>query len=299
MITTLDLRFRNLPRAASAFLLKTSDGHVLIESGPAACFDTLEQELRRHDSAPNLIKHLFLTHIHLDHAGACGALARTGTVIHVHPRGAPHLIDPSKLNTSARRVFGSALDRDLGPMTPATAQLVHAVGDGEEVLVGDTRFTAMETTGHARHHHSWLVTDRDGRHVFTGDAVGMRLADSRFPTLPMVPPEFDLEQWLASIRRIQKLGADSLWMTHYDEIDDHHAYLDGVHQRVLDETRLIASILPKSQEEAIETYSDWHIDLAESAGVPADRVRTYCDTGHYRANLTGVGRWIEKGGRIP
>ena len=299
MISTLDLGFRNLPKAAGAFLLKCSDGDALIECGPSACWANLVSELHRHESSPEQIKHLFLTHIHLDHAGAAGLLAEQGTHVHVHPRGAAHLIDPSRLNASARRVFGTALDEDFGTMTACPEELVFSMESGSSVRFGDVNFTAMETTGHASHHHCWVVEEANGRHLFSGYAGGMRLPGTRFPTLPMVPPEFDLKRWRASIEIIRETDADTLWMTHFDEITQHHSFLDSVEQSLLEETQLICSLSETELHESIETYRAWHLQRATESDVNPELLRAYCDQTHYQANITGVRRWRDKGGALP
>lgn len=299
MISTLDLGFRDLPKAAGAFLLKCTAGHILIECGPAACWKNLVRELNRHDSSPEQIKHLFLTHIHLDHAGASGLLAEHGAHVHVHPRGARHLSDPSRLNASARRVFGPSLDTDLGTLTACPEDRVFPMKNQESITFGDVNFTAVETTGHASHHHCWVSRGPNGTHVFSGDAAGMRLPGTCFPTLPMVPPEFDLVQWRNSIQTIRELDADTLWMTHFDQIAEYKPFLDSVEQSLLDETRLIASLGGSPLPESVVTYRAWHHQRAEECGIDSELIRTYCDQTHYQANITGVRRWLEKGGKLP
>jgi glyoxylase-like metal-dependent hydrolase (beta-lactamase superfamily II) len=143
------------------------------------------------------------------------------------------------------------------------------------------------------------VSSNEGRHVFTGDAAGMRLPNTRFPTLPMVPPEFNLEQWLNSIRTIQSLEVDSMWMTHFDEIDDHFDYLEKAYQRVVEEARFICSLPNTDDDEAISDYQAWQITMAENEGIQPSLVKRYCDRTHYTANLTGVRRWLSKGGQLP
>ena len=294
MITTLDLGFRDLPKAAGAYLVKLPNMHVLIECGPSACWDRLVAELERNGSSPDRIEHLFITHIHLDHAGACGLLADRGTVVHVHPRGARHLIDPSRLNASARRVFGDALDTDLGTLTACPEDLVRPMEDLDSITVDGTTFTAYETTGHASHHHCWLVTGPDGRHVFTGDAAGMRLPGTRFPTLPMVPPEFDLDLWLGSIQTIRELRPDAVWMTHFDRIDDHDSFLESVAHQLIEETGFIKDLPGSDNDAHLAAYRSWHERLATESAIELDLLNRYCDRTHYQANLTGVRRWLAK-----
>ncbi len=153
----IDVGYQALPGAANAFLLRSGGAAILVESGPQACLPTLERGLRERGVDPASISHLFVTHIHLDHAGAAGAFAARGATIHVHPLGAPHLVDPAKLIASSRRVHGDAYERFYGDPIPAPAARVHATAHGERVVVGDLAFQAIETPGHAKHHHAWLV----------------------------------------------------------------------------------------------------------------------------------------------
>jgi glyoxylase-like metal-dependent hydrolase (beta-lactamase superfamily II) len=195
-ITTIDLGYRGCPEHVGAFLVRTSDGPVLVECGPAHCLPALTHGLEQAGTALEDIRHLFLTHIHLDHAGATGACTKAGAQAHVHPRGARHLVDPSQLMGSARRVFGAFLDTYLGCLEASDDSMVDPVEDQQVIDVGTARFTAIETPGHARHHHAWLAEIDGTRHLFSGDVAGMRLPGTDFVTLPLVAPELDTATWL-------------------------------------------------------------------------------------------------------
>ena len=172
-ITTIDLRFKGIREFVGAFLIRSPEGPVLVECGPALCLPALEEGLRSHGCTLNDVRHVFLTHIHLDHAGATGACTRAGATAYVHPRGAPHLVNPSRLMSSASRVFGEELERHLGWLEPSAEDRIVPVEDGRTIQLGDMRFTAIETLGHAKHHHAWLLEHEGRRHVFTGDTAGL------------------------------------------------------------------------------------------------------------------------------
>lgn len=299
-IHTLDLGFRNLPGAAAAFLVTGGGEHLLVECGPAACHERLLKGLARHGSSPDRIAHLFLTHIHLDHAGASGLLARRGAAVHVHPKGARHLVDPERLNASASRVFGDALEPELGRMVACPADQVHPTEAGAVVPTEAGSFTALETPGHAGHHHAWLIEDPSGeRHLFSGDAAGMRLPGTRFPTFPMVPPEFDLERWLQSIETMIEADPTSLWMTHFDRIEDPREHLHRVREDLVEEARQVCTFLEEDESSAVDRYRRWHLEQATSRGVDPRLLERHCTGTHYATNLTGVARWLQQGGTVP
>ena len=300
-ITTIDLRYRGIDRCVAAFLVATSTGEVLVECGPARCLDALRSGLADAGSGMESIEHLFLTHIHLDHAGATGACTASGMTAHVHERGAIHLVDPDKLMASANRVFGKALEEDLGSLVASRAANVAPASEGYSVRIGDTSFTAIETPGHARHHHAWLVENGDARHLFSGDAAGMCLPGTRFATLPLVAPEFDLVTWLDSIDRLRTLEYDKLWLTHFGVIEDHRDFLDHVEARLRSETEFVRDLLTRAgqapNDDLIGPYRTWHDREAARHGVDPDLLQVHCTDQHFRANLSGVRRWLERADR--
>ena len=294
-ITPLDLGYHNLKEGLAAFLIKTEEGPILVESGPAKCIEALKSALAAHGTELGEIKHVFLTHIHLDHGGASGQLTAAGATVHVHPIGAPHLIDPAKLNSSARRVFGDALDLWLGELQASPAEQISVVEADQTITVGNARFRAVQTPGHASHHHAWLLEMGAERHLFTGDVAGMRIPDTEFATLPLVAPEFDRDLWAESIQVVRALAPDAMWLTHFGRVRDQQAFLDQVADRVQRESAFISQLLdshPDAQPESlIPEYQAWQLELAKAAGVPEETLARYCPPGHYTANIIGVRRW--------
>jgi glyoxylase-like metal-dependent hydrolase (beta-lactamase superfamily II) len=210
-IEVLDLQFQGTPHVIAAFLIRGPEGPVLVETGPGSTLPALLAELKRHDVSPTDVRDVLVTHIHLDHAGAAGWWARQGAKIHVHPRGAPHLIDPGKLIASATRIYRERMEPLWGEILSAPADRVVAVEDGDVLQVGGLEITVIETPGHARHHHAFRL----GNVAFTGDAAGILLPGSSWIDLPAPPPEFDLEAWKLTLERLGTAGLEVLYRTHF------------------------------------------------------------------------------------
>jgi glyoxylase-like metal-dependent hydrolase (beta-lactamase superfamily II) len=172
-VQAIDVGYMRVPGAANAFLIRGSDGHILVECGPAATRGTLIDGLHAAGVSLHDIRHLLLTHIHLDHAGAAGHLAQAGAHVHVHPFGAPHLASPEKLLASTRRVHGSAYEPFYGDLLPVHAAHLHPVEDGVGFSLSGLALRALHTPGHARHHVVWLIESGSERHAFMGDLAGI------------------------------------------------------------------------------------------------------------------------------
>ena len=170
------------------YLLETPDGPALHDCGPTVCIPALKEGLAARGLALTDVRHLLLSHIHLDHAGAAGVLVREhpGLQVHVSEVGAPHLVDPSRLDRSARRIYGALFDQLWGELAPVPAQNVHAVGD--RVLGLD----CFASPGHAAHHVTYV--DGDGT-LFGGDSLGIRVPGSGYVAPPTPPPDIDVEAW--------------------------------------------------------------------------------------------------------
>ena len=156
-IHTLDLDFLDLTDAVAVFVVEGPAGLALVETGPASTLPHLEAALARHGWQIADFQHIFLTHIHFDHAGAAWAFAGKGATIYVHPRGLPHLAAPEKLYNSARMIYGDTMDQLWGPMHPIPSSQLRAPAHGEVIEAVGLRFTAWHTPGHAVHHVAWEV----------------------------------------------------------------------------------------------------------------------------------------------
>ena len=293
-VQPLDLGYMRQDEAAAAFLVTKDDTRILVESGPVACFDRLRAGLRSASSSIDQLDGLLLTHIHLDHAGASGLLTSARCHVFAHPRGARHLVDPDRLNASARRVFGTTLDSDLGMMEPNHPDRVHEITDGGVVNIGALSFEALETPGHANHHHAWILRDERHVHVFCGDAAGMRLPGTEFPTIPMVPPEFDLQTWNTSLHKLRETNADSLWLTHFGHATLESGFVDNVEKEMNAEVEFLSEMITKEGRHLPEAHRAWHRTRAQAHGVAPQTLEAHCRSSFYRANYDGVARWLSK-----
>jgi glyoxylase-like metal-dependent hydrolase (beta-lactamase superfamily II) len=223
-VRIIDLHF-GAPGTIAAFLMDSGSGPVLVETGPDSTFEALEQGLRAAGVEPEELRHVLLTHIHLDHAGAAWRLAARGATVFVHPVGAPHLADPTKLLASARRIYGEQMDTLWGRVQAISADRLRTVENGEVLRIGRLQFEALHTPGHASHHISWRV---DGA-VFTGDVAGVRMNGG--PVVPPCPPpEIDVEAWRASVATLRKLAPEVLYPTHFGAFRDARQHLDRVEE---------------------------------------------------------------------
>lgn len=231
-------------------------GDVLIDPGPEPALPTLLEALG--DWRPRA---LLLTHIHLDHAGATGALARLwpDVEVYVHERGAPHVVDPSKLMGSAGRLYGEDnMKRLWGDVLPVEAERVHALRGGETLgaLAGGIR--VAYTPGHASHHVSYLH-EESGR-AFVGDVAGVRIPPSDLVIAPTPPPDIDVEAWEASLDLIAEWRPESLGLTHFGAVDDAEAHIDAVRTSLRDLAGLARrgdpDLLENAVRGAIERESD-------------------------------------------
>ncbi len=229
MIRVLDTRWLGREGVIAVFAVPHEEGVALVETGPESAFGEVVAGLKAFGYTLADVTDVFLTHIHLDHAGAAWRFAEAGARVHVHPRGAPHLANPEKLVQSARRIYGEQMKTLWGELRPVPKERLSVAEDGARVAVGGRVFTAHATPGHAVHHHVWVLEDA----VFTGDVAGVRLGGG--PVLPPCPPpDIQLEHWRASIEKLRALPAQTLYLTHFGAYRDKGAMLDALDARLSD-----------------------------------------------------------------
>lgn len=274
----IDHFFQGVPGAIASYLLPGPD-LTLIEAGPASTTPALLANIRAAGFGPADITRLVVTHIHLDHAGAAGLLLRhcPRAKVFVHPRGAKHLIDPSKLIASAERIYGDQMQTLWGEIIPVPEDRVVIVNDGD--MVGPLQ--AIDTPGHAVHHHSYY--DASTGTVFTGDVAGVRVDTTRYVRPPTPPPELDLEAWAKSIERLRRLSPRRLCLTHFGEHEDVAWHLDDLQAR-LNTWRdwLSADLSPRTLEEH------------EVGLLSPDLAARYERVGTYQACVDGFARYFAK-----
>ena len=215
----IDLMHQGRPRAIAAWL----DGDVLVDCGPTSTLETLLAGLG--ETRPSA---LLLTHIHLDHAAGAGALvARWPELpVYVHERGARHLADPSRLLSSAERIYGDALAQLWGEMAPVPEVNLRPLCGGETIL---DRYEVAYTPGHASHH----VSFRRGEVAFVGDVAGIRIVPGALTLPPTPPPDIDVEAWCASLDVVEAWAPAQLALTHYGLVGEPARQLPELRARLL------------------------------------------------------------------
>ena len=296
-IHPIDVRYLGVDQAAWSFLVRGPAGPALVECGPAASWSSLERGLQASGLAPSDVGDLLLTHIHLDHAGAAGHLAAHGTRVHVHPFGAPHLIDPGKLLASSRRVHGPVYERFYGDLLAVPTDQVHAVQDGSQVHAAGLRWTAIHTPGHARHHIVWLLDTQAQRHAFMGDLAGIRVPESDFLLMPTPPPEFDPHAWIASLARVIDAAPTHLWLTHGGLVAEDRAaserFLRRAEAAIREETAALRTEVQQEPGVAERAVLGRLRPRAARAGVSPERMAQFIDVGFARMNLAGARRTFQ------
>lgn len=211
--TTIDTKMHGREGITGAFLLEGDGSIALVETGPKSSVENVLAGLEA--AGVDHLDVIVVTHIHLDHAGAAGTLVRhwPDAAVYVHEVGAPHLADPAKLWSSATRIYGDQMERLWGGIDPIPRDNIHVVKDGDTIRAGGRSLRAIETPGHAYHHHAYL--DESSGTMFTGDALGVRLPDAGMVRPATPPPEFHLEKAVASIERIRELAPHDVCPTHY------------------------------------------------------------------------------------
>jgi len=220
----VDLLHLGRPMVIGAWLV----GDVIVDPGPSSC---LQRLLAAVEHRPP--RALALTHIHLDHAGASGSLARRfpDLEVWVHERGAPHLIDPSKLLASAARLYGEEMQRRWGEVLPVAAERIRVLGGGESI----GPFRVAYTPGHAPHHVCYL--HEPTQWAFTGDLAGVRIGEGDVHA-PTPPPDIDLRAWSASLEVIERWSPRRLALTHFGVYGDVAAHLAAMRAQLDEAARM-------------------------------------------------------------
>ena len=231
-------------------------GGVLVDPGPESSVSNVLEALG--DERPRA---LLLTHIHLDHAAATGALVRRwpDLEVYVHERGAPHLIDPSKLLASAGRLYGDQMERLWGEIVPVPEGNVHPLAGGEQVL----GMRVAYTPGHASHHVCYL--HEESGTAFVGDVAAVSLPGTDLIVPPTPPPDVDIETWEDSIGIVESWAPERLALTHFGAIDDPAPHLAKVRERLREEAQLARELSEQDYEQRHRNLVAEHAETTESA----------------------------------
>ena len=216
-LSWVDLMFTGRPHAIATAVISGGGELALVDPGPTTCLDTLELGLQAQGVRLDDVTHILLTHVHLDHAAATGAIVRRFPRINVfvHERGLRHMADPSRLIASAARLWGDDMDRLWGEVAPVPAGNLTSLAGGERLDVAGRPFDVAYTPGHASHHVSYF--DRSSGVAFVGDTAGMQI-DGGYVLPPTPPPDIDLDAWRESVGVIERWDSQTLFVTHFGPI---------------------------------------------------------------------------------
>jgi glyoxylase-like metal-dependent hydrolase (beta-lactamase superfamily II) len=212
-------------------------GRALVDPGPESCIETLLAGLEEDPEA------LLLTHIHLDHAGASGALVERFPKLQVwvHSKGAPHLSDPSRLLQSAERIYGDDMQRLWGRVVAVPEENLRVLQGGEEITIAGRDLVVAYTPGHASHHVVYF--DRSDGVAYVGDVAGVRIPPCDFIRPPTPPPDIDLEAWEASIDLVLSARPSRLALTHFGSVEEPQPHLERMKERLREQAGLVRRLL--------------------------------------------------------
>ena len=273
MVHVLDTLQLGRPGIIAATAVETDEGPVLFDTGPESTFENIAAELRKVGFVPADVRHVFLSHIHFDHAGAAWRFAELGATIYVHPRGAPHLLDPRRVIESATRIFGNDMEKLWGKIAPVPEQSLRVLLDMEVVGVGSLEVRAIATPGHASHHHVYHWDDN----LFGGDIAGVRLGEGP-PIPPFVPPELQVESWQDSIEKIRALNPTKLYLPHFGLVAGSvSAHLDALEERVRRWANWFRDRIRAGDDEPqlTPTFAVYEAEELRAGGATEEQVRDY------------------------
>jgi len=292
VIHTIDLNFQNVPNTIGVFLIPHAKGGVLIECGPSSTLPILINGLAQFNLSPQEITDVFITHIHLDHAGSAGWWAKQGANIHVHNLGGPHLQNPEKLIASAERIYRDKINQLWGEFLPVPEHRLNYLYDNDEINIGGLAFRAVDTPGHANHHMSYILDTI----CFSGDIGGVRIQGVDMVRLPTVPPEFHLEEWRSSIQKLRQENITSFATTHFGIHSEPRWHMDTIEQ-VLNETEdWMEFIMPKSFSQSVvrEHYSEWISTKCNESGLPTIIIAAFDAAISSHMSADGISRYWHK-----
>jgi glyoxylase-like metal-dependent hydrolase (beta-lactamase superfamily II) len=293
--TILDNLWTGRPRTIGAALLE-SDGHrAVIDPGPGSTLETFRQRLQSHGLSVRDLNALLLTHIHLDHAGATGALVRENPrlAVYVHKLGAPHMVDPSKLLASAARLWPNDLQRLFGEDLPVPETNLRILEGGETLTLGTRKLEVVYTPGHASHHVSYF--DHGEGVAFVGDTTGVRIEGHPFVMPATPPPDIDLDIWEKSFAAILERRPSRLFLTHFGFSENPSEHISLFRERLHGWAALAEQAIRTAPSDAAAMDSFMSATYEEIAGhLPADEVDHYVFSAGLNLSFLGLARYLRK-----
>lgn len=292
----IDLEFLGHPGVIATAVVHDATGVSLIDPGPSTALPRLRAALASKGMSVADVRQVLLTHIHLDHAGATGSLVDENPRIEVlvHERGAPHLIDPTKLLASATRLYQQDMGRLWGEFLAVSAARIRPLAGGERIMASGRELHVAYTPGHASHHVSYF--DAASRIAFVGDTAGIRRGAGTYILPPTPPPDIDLEAWRDSERRILAWDPQTLFLTHFGPHDGARVHFQELFSRLADwstmVTRLLADERLDDQQRQDRFVEDVTRDLRRAVG-EAEAAR-YSRAGRLDYSWQGLARYWRK-----
>jgi len=290
----VDLRFLGRAGRIAAGAIRTPAGALVVDPGPTSCLPRLIDGLAQDGITPQDLHGLLLTHIHLDHAGAAGTLVRQypHVKVYVHGRGAPHLVDPTKLLASATRLYGDEMDALWGELAAVpTANLV-VPADGDVLDIGGAEFDVAYTAGHASHHLCYR--DRRSGVVYAGDTGGIRVGPSPYVLPPTPPPDIDVRAWQESIGRIRAWTPAAVLVTHFGLFEDADAHFDALSRELDAWDQLAGTILAAGPAESRMARFVETVRQRVCERVTAEEAKSYGESMSLEDCWSGLERYWQK-----
>ena len=294
-LSYLDLKFQGVPNVIATALLHGPGGVALVDPGPSSALATLRTTLSDAGLAMSDVTEVLLTHIHLDHAGVSGTLVRENPRlrVYVHEKGAPHLINPEKLLASATRLYGEAMGRLWGEVRPVAPEALVVLKGGERIEAGGRALQVEYTPGHASHHVSYF--SRDAGVAFVGDTAGIHVVPDGYVLPPTPPPDIDLEAWRESLARIDRWGADTLFLTHFGPSSPVAPHLTALADHLELTGGLVrASLMREGSDEAREQWFADKIRGELRRRMNEADAQAYEIAGRFDLNWRGLARYWRK-----
>jgi glyoxylase-like metal-dependent hydrolase (beta-lactamase superfamily II) len=266
-IRFLDLRFQGAPQVVATAVLEGADRVALIDPGPGSTLDELNEQLALGGLTLADVETILLTHIHLDHAGATGTIVRQHPRIkvYVHERGAPHLINPEKLLSSATRLYGDRMQKLWGLFEPVPEANIRALAGGETVEAGGHTLQTAYTPGHASHHVAYY--DAPSRIAFVGDVAGVSMPPAHMILPPCPPPDIDIEAWEASVEKILAWQPEAIFLTHFGLKANPTIHLQELMERLRGWARLVKDLMasePNADVRRTKFSRQVHLEMRRS-----------------------------------
>ena len=288
-VIELDTLLGGWERVTAGYLIE-GDAPVLVETGSQSSVPVLLAQLERLGVGASDLAGVVVTHIHLDHAGGVGDVARAfpKATVYVHPKGARHLVDPTRLVDSASRVYGPLLDSLYGRLDPTPAERIHVLEDGEAIPVSTNRsLIAVDSPGHAKHHVA--LHDTLSGVLFAGDAVGVKLPDAGVLRPSTPPPDFNLTAALTSLRRFADRRPTGLALAHYGLLTDPLDVLDEADGTLRKWADVAETAFRNGDDIAAALAAEFQSDLD---GVPDEHLEKLEVMNGVHSNAAGLHRWL-------